>query len=669
MSLQPSYVAEHAPDDWYLLERPPDWSATDYEAFVAAASALSAGVWPHQMVSRVNHGNARRDKPAMSAALGVLVDLVNQGWRVRVDSEASVTVQAPEVLRDPMAEKDRVRRQELAKRREQLSVPSVRRFIQDMERLREFNGSMVSIFNLMRDGGELADSLRSASRENSAEAFNRVIDPYIEYVSPKGVCQKTGLRLMDIWRYFRHTWANQYSSTPGRTMQILVRDRATPFHSVIGIAALGSPVIQIAERDRAIGWHSYRLLQALEESPSERYASWVMQRLDKSMSELYVEDLIEDGLYWPHLWKSPDQEAIDRLRAEAEKCRRAHQRFGRRGDFSGDKAADDRWVRRARTDLYRSKRCTLLADLLRWRRALMPYLTPRASTEGLLSALGRPEARAAIAGVIRRAKADAIGTEMADLTVCGAIAPYSEVLGGKLVSMLAVSPSIVRSYHERYSTYESEIASSMAGRPIRRPSNLVFIGTTSLYGAGSSQYNRLRMPASVLEGRADLEFRVFGRSRAFGTSHLSEATVQSLARLAEQANVGARVNSIFGEGVNPKLRKVRGGLDLLGWPSDVLLRHRRERIAYGVFLADNVLDYLLGIDTLPKYLAPLKRTDDAQRVGRWWIERWLMRRAASAEVLARMANHSLNRPVRHGARVVLPDVGDEADDVCEQLGE
>ena len=46
--------------------------------------------------------------------------------------------------------------------------------------------------------------------------------------------------------------------------------------------------------------------------------------------------------------------------------------------------------------------------------------------------------------------------------------------------------------------------------------------------------------------------------------------------------MGQRVNSIFGEGVNPKLRKVRDGIDLLGWPSEVLLQHGRHRIVYGV---------------------------------------------------------------------------------------
>ena len=105
-----------------------------------------------------------------------------------------------------------------------------------------------------------------------------------------------------------------------------------------------------------------------------------------------------------------------------------------------------------------------------------------------------------------------MGTEIADLTVCGALPPYNALIGGKLVGMLAVSPTVVREYHRRYSGYASQIASSLAGKPVNRRSNLVYVGTTSLYGSNSSQYNRLRLPGDVLHAREDIVFRRLGRS-------------------------------------------------------------------------------------------------------------------------------------------------------------
>ena len=263
--------------------------------------------------------------------------------------------------------------------------------------------------------------------------------------------------------------------------------------------------------------------------------------------------------------------------------------------------------------------------------------------------------------ILRKAKADNVGVAMADITVCGAVAPYNLVLGGKLVSMLAVSPEVVSAYREKYAAQESEIASSMAGRPIVRRSDLVFLGTTSLYGVGSSQYNRLRMKTERIGAKQgeQLAFLELGKSEAYGTSQFGADTVRALVSLVQQSRNGQRVNSIFGEGVSPKLRKIRDGLDALHLPADVLLKHGRQRIVYGVPVARNVREFLLGMDDEPEYVFDLDEPDRSTReIGRWWAERWLGRRIQSDDILARVEQHTLVRPIRHGARVVLPRIDD-----------
>lgn len=595
----------------------------------------------------------------VQAAACVLRDLARQGWLIRVEKN-TVAVQPPIAETNSQAEKDRVRKQELIKRDEQLLQPSVRRFVAEMEAPKEFGGAFVSIFSLMRDGEELAQRLEHVSSGSETHGWTSAIDPYVQVVRAGSRCEHTGLRLLDIWRYFRHTWTNQYTSTPGRTLPLLVRDRAAPLHPVIGIAALGSAIVQIRERDDWIGWQPQQFLAMLEQDPKRRWARWILRRLDSTLAELYLDDLVEDGLYWPSLWDQPTQDAIDKLQTEAESRRRDHHRFARRSDFkSASGTPDDSvWRGRAESDLFRSKRCLALADLLRARQALIPHLLPNPTRSGLGAALTSSEGRRAISDVLRRAKAEAVGTEIADLTVCGAIAPYNALLGGKLVSLLSVSPAVARAYHDRYATHVSEIASSLAGRAIRRRSNLVFVGTTSLYGSNSSQYNRLRLPASVLSATTDLAFERLGKSRSFGTSHLSSETVAALVTLAEQSRVGVRVNSIFGEGVNPKLRKIRDGLDLLGWPSDELLRHRRPRIVYGVALVDNLLDYLLDANVKPRYRFRRNVAGDEARIAEWWFRRWLSGRVQRPEVLAEVRTHTTDRPVQHGARVSLPPTSD-----------
>jgi hypothetical protein len=634
---------------------PAGCSDKDWEALLRLARRLARNP---ALATSVKAALTPEDNPRLVAAVLVLADLVMQGWVLRVTKKHSLEVAVPPRGVDASTEKARVRAQELLKRDEQLMTPSVRRFVQSMEAPREHNGAFISVFSLMRDGGELADGLTAALHLESVpngEALRRAVDPYVQVIrNGSERCVHTGLRLTDIWRYFRHTWVNQYKSTPGRSMMILVRDRAASHHPIIGIAALGSAIVQLAQRDEWIGWDADHFVASLVAHPDVEHARWVVDRLDGRLQELYLGDLLEDGLYWPSLWNDPDRDAIARLRKESVARRNDHQRFGRRSQFRDvDPAAPNAWRDRALTDLYRSKRCGELADLLEARLAIIRFLDPPTSA-GLSAALEDRDGRRAIRAVLRRAKADAIGTEIADLTVCGAVAPYNALLAGKLVSMLAVSPTVIRAYHERYCDHPSQIASSMAGRPTSRRSNLAFIGTTSLYGSHSSQYNRITIPAEVLGGDRDLRFERIGHSRSFGTSHLSDTAVNALVALSEQSQNGARVKSIFGEGVNPKLRKVRTGLDELGWPSDVLLQHGRRRLIYGIELSTNLLRYLLGLDRTPTYRFRPDVENDVERVGSWWIKRWLASRIASEECLKTVSEHSLERPVRHGARVALP---------------
>jgi hypothetical protein len=640
----------------YHLPPAPNWSARARRAFLDVARALSGGDEDATRIAIAKQAALRLPDAGLSAAIHVITDLTLQGWCVGVEATGKVVVTPPEADPDPMAEKARVRRQELIKRDEQLSSASVSRFIVDMERPREFNRHFVSIFSLMRDGPDLAERLHRLSTQAEADPsiLQTAVDPYVQIVHTGERCTHTGLRLVDIWRYFRHTWITQYTSVPGRSMLVLVRDRAAAFHPVIGIAALGSAIVQLAERDEWIGWQPDSFIAALSDAPTLRMARWVTMRLEQTLGELYVDDLLADGLYWPTLWNAPTDDAIDRLRKEADARRRDHHRFVRRSEFKKSPTDESGWRERAESDLFRSKRCLALADVLRAKLDLAPFLYPQPTRIGLKNALDDAAARRAIRSVLRRAKAEAVGTEIADLSVCGAVAPYNSILGGKLVSMLAVSPEIVRAYHDRYRDYASEIASSMAGRPIRRRSHLTFVGTTSLFGSGSSQYNRVSISKLVLGGKSDIVFQRIGRSRSFGTSHLSRASLDALARFAEQSRAGIRVNSIFGEGVNPKLRKVRSGLDLLGWPSAELLQHRRPRIVFGISLVENLLPYLLGLDKQPRYRFPRGNRNSVEQITRWWYQRWLAARVKSPEVLARVADNSLTRPPRHGARVPDP---------------
>jgi hypothetical protein len=666
--------------NWTKIE--PDLkSKSSSDAFVSYARVLSRAVRADARDSAVEDARdafveastAARgiDNQALLASGLVLTDLVIQGWGLRVRGNR-VAVRPPSpVTGDRDAEKARIRKQELVKRDAQLGRASVQRFVRSMERTRSYNGKFVSIFSVMRDGRDLAEKLNKARAHLTngwIQCLAEAIDPYLQFVDTReATCSFTGLRLMDIWRYFRHTWTNQYTNVPGRTMLFLVRDRAAMNHPIIGIGALNSPVMQIRERDAWIGWHPDVFLERVRTAPTLEIARWLIDVIDDAINEIYIADLLEDCTISARNLRNPTDEVLARLIEEASTQRRRHHRYARARDYKRRKRSDivddGYWVARARTHLFRSKRALALATYLRVRKTFQQAFDTRPTRDKLSGLARTAQGSDAIRRVLKKAKGDRVGIAVADIAVCGAVQPYNALLGGKLVAMLAASPEVVVEYRRRYSSAESEIASSMAGRAVVRPANLVFLGTTSLYGIGSSQYNRIKIPCDRiggLQGEA-ICYRELGRSEAYGTSHYSDETVQALVGVVQQADA-QRVNSIFGEGGSPKLRKVRQALDMLNLPSSLLLRHHRPRVIYGVSLVRNLCESLLGLASKPSYLMPLNdgRMSTA-KISAWWRERWLRNRIRSDDVLGQVARHSLVHPIAHGARVVAPHSNNQED--------
>ena len=176
------------------------------------------------------------------AALSVTIDLIAQGWRV-VATSPQVVIEFTNGLSQE-AEKERIRHVHLIDRDAQLRQPATRSFIQGMEKRCLTANGWHSIYSVMRGGESLAQELSAirmaADPAAKVEQLRRAIKPYTQFVEPDAYCEHTGLRLQDIWRYFRHTWVNSYKSVPGRSMMILVRDAAVENHPVIGSPA--SPV-------------------------------------------------------------------------------------------------------------------------------------------------------------------------------------------------------------------------------------------------------------------------------------------------------------------------------------------------------------------------------------------------------------------------------------------
>jgi hypothetical protein len=602
------------------------------------------------------------DENKLLLAANVVLDLVSQGWSIATrNGEICISPPQPAKSISSTEAKEAIRKTHLVSRNEQLNERAVAEFINRMERRRLTETGWHSIFSLMRDGRELAPKLQTLAAVKDdcerQEALSRIIRPYIDFAEVGKKCPFTGLLLQDIWRYFRHTWINVYKTLPGRSIQILIRDAAAPNHPVIGIAALGSSVVQQTRRDEWIGWHPDSFVSQLAASPTRRKTRWLSDALDSLLYTTYKKDLIDDGVVASSDFLSPSPVVIARLRDTSKAAKEQHQRYPQSARALSQSACED-WEALARSNLFRAKRCELFARLFTIKKIFQDTHFNSLTKKQLVEALKLRPLRDAIGQLVRLEKAENVGIHMMDIVVCGSVAPYSHILGGKLVCMLMCSPEVTAYYRERYQKTVSVIASGMRGRPIVKEPKLVFLGTTSLYGVGSSQYNRVRIPVADIGGKGDdqIEYKELGLSLGFGSYHFSKESLLLMKNLLARTINGRRVNWIFGEGVNPRMRHIREALEVCNLPSDVILNHGNKRVVYGIQLARNFREILLGLEDKPKYIIPQSkarvRTD---LISAYWRRRWLSKRINNKDVLDQVQLHVLSYPVTHGARVRLPD--------------
>ena len=159
-------MSRHAHNNWVALSPPFAERSVARHIFREHAQRLAALIEQHSDDAAMDdgleaaHGDVPKEDRStnLSAALSVLTDLARQRWLVRVTDAGEVEVQRPAGQSlEPLREKARIRNQELVKRNEQLREPATGKFIESVVNRR---GPQLSVYSLMRDGRELAASLR-----------------------------------------------------------------------------------------------------------------------------------------------------------------------------------------------------------------------------------------------------------------------------------------------------------------------------------------------------------------------------------------------------------------------------------------------------------------------------------------------------------------------------
>ncbi|WP_299690958.1 Druantia anti-phage system protein DruA [Hydrocarboniphaga sp.] len=609
-------------DDWRLFSPKLDDDGSGYSTLAAAITAdpkQSAQSLQH-IAQRLNPDNLKSLRTRASALL--LRDLVSMGWELK--NEAGAIFVRPATRTDGPA-KQAIRKQLEFGRDDQLAEPATRRFILNLERPGRFS-SCRSVTDLIADGRRLAVQLEPISalpREQRDAALSGVCQPYLQLVDGDARDEHTGIRLIDIWRYFRHNWSTRYRSSPGRNLFYLIRDAAQPFHPVMGITALGNAVMQLGRRDVVLGWTVEGLKRNIEAgivSESEALDAFRRRLLD-DLGQIYVADMpIAAGLP-----ASIDNRLLDQLsiiESDATGMRTDRLKQGEEDGVSESRISgveDVDLEAMAKTPLFRAKRARAIREVLRAYRELK-------DATSIADLLTQSEGEWAVNQSLRQLKKAFSATAMMEITVCGGVPPYSGLLSGKLACLMMMSRRVADDYATRYDTGYSIIASQMAGRPIVKPPALVFLGTSSLYTQRSSQYNRVSLPAGTVTGQnTAIHFDDYGVSEGYGSPNLSSETEETLDRLTEVTRTYRNVNFVFGEGQSPKLRQLREGFAALGLSRTNLLHHGMPRIVYGVHLARNTVRYLLGVDSQPDYCIPRTKEGDAD-IAAYWRSRWLASR-------------------------------------------
>ena len=636
-----------------------------------------------------------------TACVRVLGDLAQLRWRL-VESGYGLELHSPrrrdERVRGAAAarrRKEAVRNELRPRLRQQFSDPHVRKFIRRMERPPAASGRK-PVHALIADGAELQARLSTARRQRAdgrarAEALRGAVRPYLQLVEPGLRDDRTGLLLGDVWRYFRYTWSIPQTPIPGRNLLYLVRDAAHETHAVVGIAALSNCAVQLAPRDRAIGWSLRGLVETLEillgppEPRAEREASaaalraqglypwlkphfpagadpspaavraalgrvvdWLSGGVSTALGEIERRGLATEAEI-----AAPTPRVVERLRhSSREFASRRQEALAGRGaggdgmasdTLSADVPVDDDVldleakhssnvpVHNSRRMLVRKKRAFELARLLDARRVLAAQREALVDRAAVLDTLDREDVRTAVNAALSAIKSRRIGTNLLEITTCGAVSPYNRMLGGKLVALLLLSPRVAADYRRRYGREATIIRSQLKNARVVPDDHLVWLGTTSLFSHNSSQYERLRLPAGVIApDQPEIRYTYLGDTSGYGTVQFADDTVRALDGLLQRRRGFRNVNGVFGEGASPRLRKLRAGLDAIGFDADLAMLHHQGRRIYGAPLFAGAGAYLCGLETdVPAYVrAPDSYAGATERIAEFWRRRWLSSRLA-----------------------------------------
>ncbi|NUM25685.1 MAG: DUF4338 domain-containing protein [Candidatus Buchananbacteria bacterium] len=180
----------------------------------------------------------------------------------------------------------------------------------------------------------------------------------------------------------------------------------------------------------------------------------------------------------------------------------------------------------------------------------------------------------------------------------GALPPYNDVLGGKLVASLLTSNVVRNEFERKYRNAKTV----MKNRKI--PPRLLFITTTGAYGK-SSIYSRLKFG-----GREIVKF--IGYSHGVGSFHIPNYLYDNLIKYLASKDIDTSRG--YGSGPSRKLRLIDQSMSLLGFKHGT--KHDIKRGVYIFELTTN-LEAVISKGEKPKWVHR-----SVKALSKYWMDRW-----------------------------------------------
>ena len=185
----------------------------------------------------------------------------------------------------------------------------------------------------------------------------------------------------------------------------------------------------------------------------------------------------------------------------------------------------------------------------------------------------------------------------------GALPPYNDILGGKLVALLMTSDIIRKKFHSKYKSQKTILQKR------KLPARLLFITTTGAYGK-SSVYSRLKFNGEEVA-------KFIGYTQGSGTFHIPNALYEDL--VAYLAKKGVDVKRGYGNGPSRKLRLIDQALQRLGFTNGAT--HGIQRAIYLFPIAKNLTN------VIRENKRPIWVCRNIDEMTDFWKERWALPRS------------------------------------------